>query len=35
LAAGTYRLVLQQTVNLGSDAPRHYYRDHDCDASED
>ena len=27
LAAGTYRLVLQQTVNLGSDAPRHYYRD--------
>jgi hypothetical protein len=27
LPAGTYRLVLQQTVKLEGDAPRHYYRD--------
>ena len=27
LPAGTYRLVLQQTVNLQGDAARHYYRD--------
>lgn len=27
LPAGNYRFVLQQTVNLEGDAPRHYYRD--------
>ena len=27
LPAGSYRFVLQQTVNLEGDAPRHYYRD--------
>src|SRR5690349_18329674 len=27
LPAGTYRLVLQQTVKLEGDQPRHYYRD--------
>ncbi|HKG47205.1 MAG TPA: hypothetical protein VKB02_10785 [Pyrinomonadaceae bacterium] len=27
LPAGNYRFVLQQTVNLQGDAPRHYYRD--------
>ena len=27
LAAGSYRLVLQQSVTLESEAPRHYYRD--------
>jgi len=27
LPAGSYRLVLQQTVTVGGDAPRHYYRD--------
>jgi hypothetical protein len=27
LPAGSYRLVLQQTVTVGADEPRHYYRD--------
>ena len=27
LTAGSYRLVLQQTVSLEGEAPRHYYRD--------
>src|SRR5688500_19019020 len=27
LPAGSYRVVLQQTVTLQGDAPRHYYRD--------
>src|ERR1051325_556811 len=27
LPAGSYRLVLQQTVTIGREAPRHYYRD--------
>ena len=27
LPAGNYRFVLQQTVNVEGDAPRHYYRD--------
>lgn len=27
LAAGSYRLILQQTVSLEGDKPRHYYRD--------
>src|SRR5215813_101767 len=27
LPAGSYRLVLQQTVTLEGEAPRHYYRD--------
>src|SRR6185503_4146984 len=27
LPAGSYRLVLQQTVTVGREAPRHYYRD--------
>ena len=27
LPAGNYRFVLQQTVTLEGDAPRHYYRD--------
>src|SRR5947209_8197584 len=27
LPAGSYRLVLQQTVSVEGDTPRHYYRD--------
>ena len=27
LAAGSYRFVLQQTVNVGGEEPHHYYRD--------
>ena len=27
LPAGSYRMVLQQTVNLQGEAARHYYRD--------
>ena len=33
LPAGLYRLVLQQTVTVGHDQPRHYYRDQSFEVS--